>query len=69
MNYGMTDLCHRKESLAYWINRISTDLKEPDKTDVLSFIKYMEDKESSILWIIRCIRWQNAIGLSYRFGL
>jgi site-specific recombinase XerD len=51
----MRDLYHRKERLAYWLNRIDTDLKEPDKTDILKFIRYMQDKESSILWIIRCI--------------
>jgi hypothetical protein len=55
INYGMRDLYHRKEKLAYWINRINTDLKESDKTDVLKFIRYMQDKESSILWIVRCI--------------
>jgi hypothetical protein len=55
INYGMRDLYHRKERLAYWISRIDTDLKDPDKTDVLKFIRYMQDKESSILWIIRCI--------------
>ena len=55
INYGMRDLYHRKERLAYWLNRIDTDLNEPDKTDVLKFIRYMQDKESSILWIIRCI--------------
>jgi hypothetical protein len=42
----MRDLYHRKERLAYWLNRIDTDLKEPDKTDVLKFIRYMQDKES-----------------------
>jgi hypothetical protein len=55
INYDMKDLYHRKDKFAYWINRINTDLQEPDKGDVLKFIQFMKDKESSILWIIRCI--------------
>jgi hypothetical protein len=34
----MRDLYHRKEKLAYWINRANTELQEPDKTDVLNLI-------------------------------
>jgi len=30
----MRDLYHRKERLAYWINRTNADLQEPNKTDV-----------------------------------
>jgi hypothetical protein len=48
-------LYYRKERLAYWINGTNADLQEPDKTDVLKFIQYMQDKESSLLCIIRCI--------------
>jgi hypothetical protein len=55
VNYEMRDLYHRKEKLAYWINRANTQLQEPDKSDVLNFIQFMHDKERSILWIIRCI--------------
>ena len=51
----MRDLYHRKEKLAYWINRANIELQEPDKTDVLKFIQFMHDKERNILWIIRCI--------------
>jgi hypothetical protein len=51
----MRDLYHRKEKLAYWLNRANTELQELDKTDVLNFIQFMHDKERSILWIIRCI--------------
>jgi len=47
----MRDLYHRKERLAYWINRINTDLKEADKTDVLKFIRYMQDKHFGFLFI------------------
>jgi site-specific recombinase XerD len=51
----MRDMYHRKEKLAYWFNRANTELREPDKTDVLNFVQFMHDKERSILWIIRCI--------------
>jgi hypothetical protein len=54
-SYEMRDLYHRKEKLAYWINRANTELQEPDKTDVLNFIQFMHDNSRSILWIIRCI--------------
>ncbi len=39
ISYEMRDLYHRKEKLAYWINRASTELQEPDKSDVLKFIQ------------------------------
>jgi hypothetical protein len=44
----MRDLYHRKQKLAYWLKRASTELQEPDKTDVLNFIQFMQDKERSI---------------------
>jgi hypothetical protein len=55
VNYEMRDLYHRKDKLASWINRPKTDLQESDKDDLLKFIQYLQDKENSILWIIRCI--------------
>ena len=51
----MRDLYHRKERLEYWINRVNTDLKESDRSDVLKLVEHMQDRERSILWIIRCI--------------
>jgi hypothetical protein len=45
LSYEMRDLYHRKEKLAYWLNRANTELQEPDKTDVLNFIQFMHDKE------------------------
>jgi hypothetical protein len=51
----MRDLYHRKDRLNYWIKRISSDLKEPDRSDVLQLIEYMQERERAILWIIRCI--------------
>jgi integrase/recombinase XerD len=51
----MRDLYHRKERLEYWINRINTDLNGSDRIDVLKLVEHMQDRERSILWIIRCI--------------
>ncbi|MGC1931063.1 MAG: tyrosine-type recombinase/integrase [Candidatus Nitrosopolaris sp.] len=51
----MRDLYHRQSRLAYWINRINTDLEEPDRTDVLKLVEKMQDRERAILWIIRCV--------------
>jgi site-specific recombinase XerD len=51
----MRDLYHRQNRLAYWIKRVYTDLKEPDRTDVLKLVEHMQDRERAILWIIRCI--------------
>jgi site-specific recombinase XerD len=55
LTYGLRDLYHRQDRLAYWINRINTDLEEPDRTDVLKLVENMQDRERAILWIIRCI--------------
>jgi site-specific recombinase XerD len=51
----MRDLYHRKDRLNYWIKRISSDLEEPDRSDVLQLVEYMQERERAILWIIRCI--------------
>ncbi len=51
----MRDLYHRKKRLEYWINRVNTDLKESDRSNVLKLVEHMQDRERSILWIIRCI--------------
>ena len=54
-NYEMRDLYHRQDKLAYWIQRVNTDLQDPDRTDVLRLVEYMQDQERAILWITRCI--------------
>ena len=41
----MRDLYHRQDKLAYWIQRVDTDLQDPDWTDVLKLIEYMQDRE------------------------
>jgi hypothetical protein len=51
----MRDLYHRKKRLEYWLNRVNNDLQETDRNDVLKLVEHMQDRERSILWIIRCI--------------
>lgn len=51
----MRDLYNRKEKLIHWINKAKTELEEPDRTHVLQFVEYMQEKDKSILWIVRCI--------------
>ena len=51
----MRDLYNRKHKLAHWIYKARTELEEPDRTHVLQFIEYMQEKDNSILWIVRCI--------------
>jgi hypothetical protein len=51
----MRDLYNRKEKLTHWINKAKTELNEPDRTHVLQFVEYMQEKDNSILWIVRCI--------------
>ncbi|HEX7258866.1 MAG TPA: hypothetical protein VF242_12480 [Nitrososphaeraceae archaeon] len=53
----MRDLYNRKARLERWIQRIHTELQdnEPDKQDILKFVDYLQEKDKSILWIIRCI--------------
>ena len=51
----MRDLYNRKARLDYWIDRINKDLDGSDKSDVLKFVEIMQEKDQSILTIIRCI--------------
>ena len=51
----MRDLYNRKEKLIHWIQKAKTELNEHDKTHVLPFVEHMQEKDNSILWIIRCI--------------
>ena len=48
-NYEMRDLYHRHDRLAYWIQRVNAELEEPDKTDVLKLVEYVQDRESHIM--------------------
>jgi site-specific recombinase XerD len=51
----MRDLYNRTKKLEYWTNRIHTDLDVHDKKDALKFLEIMQEKDQSILTIIRCI--------------
>ena len=51
----MRDLYNRKTSLDYWIERIHKDLDVTDKKDVLKFVGIIQEKDQSILTIIRGI--------------
>jgi site-specific recombinase XerD len=53
----MRDLYNRKVKLERWIQRIHTELadNEADKQDILKFVTYLQEKDKSVLWIIRCI--------------
>ena len=51
----MRDLYNRKARLNYWIDRINKDLDGNDRRDVLKFVEIMQEKDQSILTIIRCI--------------
>jgi hypothetical protein len=53
--YNMRDLYNRQKKLQDWIGKVKTDLKDPDKTDILKLVEYMADKERSALWIVRYI--------------
>jgi hypothetical protein len=49
----MRDLYNRKVRLDYWIKKIHQDLNGNDKTDVLKFLEIMQEKDQSILTIIK----------------
>ena len=53
----MRDLYNRKVKLERWIQRIHTELQdnEADKQDILKFVTFLQEKDKSILWIVRCI--------------
>jgi hypothetical protein len=48
-SYEMRDLYHRRDKLAYWIQRVNVELEDPDKTDVLKLVEHMQDGESHIM--------------------
>jgi len=51
----MRDLYNREKKVLYWIERTKSDLEEPDKTDVLKLVRYLQDQGRASLWIIRYI--------------
>src|SRR2546423_8438951 len=52
--YVMRDLYNRKKKVENWLKKVD-DLDDPDKTDILRLVEHMQDKERSILWIVRCM--------------
>jgi len=54
-HFEMRDLYNRKKRLDYWIGKIHQDLDGNDKTDVLKFLEIMQEKDQSILTIIKGI--------------
>lgn len=50
---NLRDLYNRGKRLEYMINRVNSELNEPDKSDVLKLIQNLKDREKSSLWIIR----------------
>ena len=51
----MHEIYNRKQQLEHWIFKTKTELQEPDRTHVLQFIEFMQEKDKSILWIVRRI--------------
>ena len=50
---NMRDLYNRAKSLENWTNKVNTQLKEPDRSDVLMLVEHLKEQEKSLLWIIR----------------
>ena len=51
----MSILYNRKQQLTHWLIKAKTELEESDRTHVLQFVDYMQEKDKNILWIVRCI--------------
>jgi hypothetical protein len=51
----LRDLYNREKALENWTNKVDTQLKEPDRSDVLMLIEHLKEQEKSALWIIRYI--------------
>jgi hypothetical protein len=49
-------LYNRKQQLTYWLINAKTELEESDRTHVLQFVDYMQEKDKRILWFVGCIR-------------
>ena len=50
---NLRDLYNRSKRVEQWINKIYTQLEEPDRSDVLKLVEHMKEQEKSALWIIR----------------
>jgi hypothetical protein len=49
----MRDLNNRKEKLIHRIQKANIELNEPDRIHVLKFVEHIQEKDNSILWIVR----------------
>jgi site-specific recombinase XerD len=49
----LRDLYNREKALENWTNKVNTQLKEPDRSDVLMLVEHLKEQEKSALWIIR----------------
>jgi site-specific recombinase XerD len=50
---NLRDLYNRAKRLESWIDKVNTELQEPDRSDVLKLVEHLRDTEKSALWIIR----------------
>lgn len=50
---NMRDLYNRAKRLENWTNKVNTQLKEPDRSDVLMLVEHLKEQEKSAMWIIR----------------
>jgi site-specific recombinase XerD len=50
---NLRDLYNRAKRLESWIDKVNTELQEPDRSDVLKLVEHLKDTEKSALWIIR----------------
>lgn len=49
------DIYNRAARKRYWLARIQ-ELEEPDRSDILQYVEYMQEEQRSILRIVRCIQ-------------
>ena len=49
----LRDLYNREKALENWTNKVNTQLKEPDRSDVLMLVEHLKEQEKSALWIMR----------------
>ena len=50
---NLRDLYNRANRLESRIEKVNTELQEPDRSDVLKLVEHLKDTEKSALWIIR----------------
>jgi len=44
-------LYNRMQQLIHWLIKAKTELDESDRTHVLQFVDYMQEKDKNILWM------------------